>query len=123
LLVALSSQRQNGQVILNNFLNGLHGQHSASYADQSRQSEVELAITEAWNWLEVQGLLVPAGGINGSSGWRRSSRRAEKMTSSEDVKEFARSRRIEKDRLHPKIAQSVWSAFLRGEYDVAVFKQ
>jgi len=45
------------------------------------------------------------------------------MTSSEDVKEFARSRRIEKDRLHPKIAQSVWSAFLRGEYDVAVFKQ
>jgi uncharacterized protein (TIGR02391 family) len=40
----------------------------------------------------------------------------------EDISHFARSRRIQKDALHPRIAQKVWSAFMRGEYDVAVFQ-
>lgn len=81
-----------------------------------------MAITEAWNWLEVQGLLLPAPGINGSHGWRMFSRRANKMKVPEDISQFARSRRIQKDALHPRIAQKVWSAFMRGEYDVAVFQ-
>jgi uncharacterized protein (TIGR02391 family) len=50
------------------------------------------------------------------------SRRAEKMTVQDDVREFSRSRKIQKDALHPKISHTVWSAFLRGEYDVAVFQ-
>lgn len=124
LLIALSAQRQNGIVHPTNFLNGLLSQHPhpASYADRSRQDKIELAITEAWNWLEVQGLLIPASGTNGTHGWKRFSRRAEKLVSPSDVQAFARSRRIEKERLHPRIAQSVWSAYMRGEYDVAVFQ-
>src|SRR5690242_14752467 len=112
LLVALAGQRQSAGVVLTNFLSSLFGSHPhpASYGDRSKQHEAELAITEAWNWLEVQGLLLPASGMNGSHGWRRFSRRAEKMISVDDVKQFARSRRIEKDRLHPRIAQTVWSA-------------
>ena len=95
--------------------------HSPGYNDR-RTEEISLAITEAWNWLEVQGLLVPASGINGSNGFRLFSRRARKMASLDAVKVFARSRRIEKDRLHPRIAHTVWSAYMRGEYDVAVFQ-
>jgi uncharacterized protein (TIGR02391 family) len=38
------------------------------------------------------------------------------MASLNDVKTFARSRRIEKDKLHPRIA------YMRGECDVAVFQ-
>jgi len=59
--------------------------HAPGYNDP-RTDEISLAITEAWNWLEVQGLLVPAPGINGSNGFRLFSRRARKMASLDDVK-------------------------------------
>lgn len=83
---------------------------------------VEVAIAEAWNWLEVQGLLVPAPGTNGANGWKILSRRALKMQSAADVSAFARSRRIAKDTLHPRIADKVWGAFIRSEFDVAAFQ-
>jgi uncharacterized protein (TIGR02391 family) len=95
--------------------------HSPGW-DDPRKEELSLAISEAWNWLEVQGLLIPSPGINGSNGFRLFSRRARKMATVNDVKSFAQSRRIEKDKLHPRIAQTVWSAYMRGEYDVAVFQ-
>jgi uncharacterized protein (TIGR02391 family) len=123
LLIALSSQRQNNKVHLSNFISGtLSSQpHPASYTDH-RRDEIELAITEAWNWLEVQGLLLPAPSTSGPAGWRVFSRRAESMHTPEDVQQFAKSRRINREALHPKIADKVWSAFMRGEYDTAVFQ-
>jgi uncharacterized protein (TIGR02391 family) len=72
--------------------------------------------------IEVQGLLIPAPGMNGSNGLRIFSRRANKMKVPDDITQFARSRRIHKDTLHPRIAQKVWSAFMRGEYDTAIFQ-
>ena len=123
LLVALAEQRQNNLVALPNFISGLLSvhPHPASYSDP-RRDEIGQAINEAWNWLEVQGLLIPAPGINGSNGFRIFSRRANKMKAPDDIAQFARSRRIQKDTLHPRIAQKVWSAFMRGEYDTAVFQ-
>lgn len=106
-----------------NFTSSLfQGWNPGGHKYHGRNEEVEVAIAEAWNWLEVQGLLIPAPGTNGASGWKILSRRAQRLISADDIKQFARSRRIEKDRLHPKIAQPVWSAYMRGEYDVAVFQ-
>ncbi len=123
ILAVVSGLRQNRLVHLDHLMNSVVKlyPHSPGYNDP-RIDEIQLAITEAWNWLEVQGLLLPARGINGSNGFRVFSRRAEKMTSPDDLKIFARSRRIERDKLHPRIAQTVWSAYMRGEYDVAVFQ-
>jgi uncharacterized protein (TIGR02391 family) len=123
LLISLSPLQNRGQVHVQNVMSYVVKPfpHSNGYNDP-RTEEISLAITEAWNWLEVQGLLVPAPGINGSNGFRLFSRRAREMALLDDVKIFARSRRIEKSKLHPKIAQTVWSAYMRGEYDVAVFQ-
>jgi uncharacterized protein (TIGR02391 family) len=123
LLVAARDQRQNNIIALTNFLSGVLSTHPhpAAYTDP-RRDEIALAITEAWNWLEVQGLLIRAPGSNGNSGFRMLSRRASKMTGPEDIVQFARSRWIPRGALHPKIADTVWSAFVRGEYDVAVFQ-
>jgi hypothetical protein len=44
------------------------------------------------------------------------------MQKPDDISQFAKSRRIAKDALHPRIAEKVWSAFMRGEYDTAVFQ-
>jgi uncharacterized protein (TIGR02391 family) len=79
-------------------------------------------VTEAWHWLEVQGLLITASGVNGAHGWRVLSRRAQRFQSADDIKKFSKSRRLSRELLHPRIAEKVWSAFIRGEFDVAVFQ-
>lgn len=115
-LIAAAAQRQNGLIAMTNFISGLTSSHPhpAAYSDP-RRDEVALAITEAWNWLEVQGLLIPAPGMNGTGGFRVLSRRAARMQKPDDISQFAKSRRIAKDTLHPRIAEKVWSAFMRGE--------
>lgn len=82
--------------------------------------EVELACVEAWAWLGAQGLVVPEPGTNGQSGWRRLSRRAQKLESEQEFKGFAVARLLPKEILHNSIAEKVWLAFVRADYDAAV---
>jgi uncharacterized protein (TIGR02391 family) len=84
--------------------------------------EISLAMAEALAWLEAQGLAVPATGLNGSNGWRRLSRRALKLENSADFAQYAIARRLPREALHLRLANSVWLAFMRGEFDVAVFQ-
>jgi uncharacterized protein (TIGR02391 family) len=116
-------RKQGRQVHLGNYQSSLFTPNMGGHKyDRSREGEIGQAISEAWWWLEVQCLLVPADGSNAAAGWRRLSRRAAKMADATDVRSFAKSRRIQKSQLHPSIADKVWSAFLREEYDVAVFQ-
>jgi uncharacterized protein (TIGR02391 family) len=85
----------------------------------NKRLEVGLALSEAWAWLEAQGLLVPA--PNGQSGWRVLSRRARKMESEAEFANYKVARLLSKEILHPKIADVVWGAFMRGEFDGAAF--
>ncbi|HVN89915.1 MAG TPA: TIGR02391 family protein [Candidatus Binataceae bacterium] len=80
--------------------------------------EVTLAFSEAWAWLKAQGLAVPD---MGQSANMRLSRRARKITTRAQFSEFRTSKLLPREILQPKIYDSVWKAFLRGEYDVAVF--
>jgi uncharacterized protein (TIGR02391 family) len=89
---------------------------------RERQKEIDLALAEALAWLEAQGLIVPAEGLNGQNGWRRLSRRARKFENDFDFRNFTVARRLPKEALHPKISDVVWQAFIRGQYDVAVFQ-
>ncbi len=89
---------------------------------QSERDHFELAFAEAWSWLEAQGLLVPASGSNGSNGFRVLSRRARKFEDETDVARFSVARLLPKEALNQRIAATVWSAFMRGEYDVAAFQ-
>ena len=89
---------------------------------RGRQNEISLAMAEALAWLEAQGLAVPDTGLNGSNGWRRLSRRALKLANAADFTQYAMARRLPRESLHAKLAQSVWLAFMRGEFDVAVFQ-
>ena len=46
------------------------------------------AVSEAWNWLIVHGLLVSANGNNGSNGFCVISRRGRALTTDEDFQQF-----------------------------------
>jgi len=88
---------------------------------RNRNVEVHLAFAEAWAWPEAQGLLVPAEGINGTNGWRHLSRRARQFASDADFADYRIARLIPREILNARIADPVWRAMMRGEYDVAVF--
>ena len=96
------------------------GQVPTPYPANKRE-EVSLALTEAWAWLEAQGLLVSSPDGNGSNGWRVLSRRAQKMETEKDFADYQIARLLPKEILHPKIADVVWGAFIRGEFDGAAF--
>lgn len=122
LLFVLGNQPEQN-IILGNLLSELRYPSTTGQQYSSTQLDaVERAVVEAWAWLEAQGLIVPAAGINGQNGWRRLSRRAGRY---KDETEFARmetARLLPKERLHARIADKVWSAFVRGDFDVAVFQ-
>lgn len=123
MLLVLARNRQQAGVHLGNYGSSLFSANIGGHRyDNRSESQILLAVTEAWNWLEVQGLLIPSPGINGTNGWRVFSRKAEALASPADVKQFAKSRHLRREILNPRIADKVWSAFIRAEYDVAVFQ-
>ena len=67
------------------------------------------------------GLLV-RDGSQSSSPWFFLSRRAQRLKSREDLAAYRRANLLPKGQLHPLIASRVYPAFLRSEYDTAVFQ-
>ena len=74
---------------------------------------------EAWSWLKREGLLVE----KPAEHWCFISRRGQRLRERpQDFETFRRSNILPKESLHPVIAEQVWSNFIRGEYDTAVFQ-
>jgi uncharacterized protein (TIGR02391 family) len=87
---------------------------------QGKTADVEIAMAEAWAWLFAQGLIIPAEGTNGAHGFRRLSRRARGMQSEAAFADYRTARLLPREILHEKLADVVWRAFMRGEFDSAV---
>ena len=101
-------------------INGTPGMNNGY--PQNRRREAEVALAEAWNWLTVQGLLIPEPGMNGNNGWMLLGRRAEALIANNGFKSYARSVNFPKALLHPSIADEVWIDLARGDLETAVFK-
>ena len=108
-------------VTLTHWLHELYNQPRQGFQPNLRD-DVYRAIAEAWNWLEVQGLLVWPDDANGKNGWRVPSRRGEKLTQEDDVKRYLQGTNLPRGFIHPRLRESVWLLFLSGDYDTAVFK-
>jgi len=78
---------------------------------------------EAFGWLEAEGLIArqpDAGSYSG--GWHFVTRRGSAIGNEDEFPRFRQASHLPKDLLHPLIAETCGGAFLRGEYDTAVFK-
>lgn len=116
-------RRQNGLTHLQSLASDINGQPGASNGyPQNRKQDAELALAEAWNWLTVQGLLIPEPGMNGNNGWMLLSRRAKAILANGSFSTYARSLAFPKALLHPSIADEVWLDIVRGDLESAVFK-
>ena len=107
---------------LTNMLSELGPSHTELPYPNERREGVQVAVAEAFAWLQSQGLVISSIDGNGSHGWCILSRRARKIASEEEFRAFRVSRLLQKEILHASIANTVWQAFMRGEYDVAVFQ-
>jgi uncharacterized protein (TIGR02391 family) len=79
-------------------------------------------LSEAFAWLESDGFVIPAADINGRNGWRILSRQGLKLESEADFRRYSAAQMLPKASLRPEIVEKVWMAFMRSEYDVAVFQ-
>ena len=105
-------QQVNRMFLLSNLEEELWSSTSAAQSSNhypgEKREDVSLALTEAWAWLEAQGLLVPAPSDSTVRiGWRVLSRRARLMESEADFAEFKVARLLPKEILHPGIADRV----------------
>jgi uncharacterized protein (TIGR02391 family) len=110
------SPRDSGQLNRYNF--GLH--HTVKEYPHQYQDEISRALMEAWVWLEREGFLAPEPGDTGN--WVFITRRGHQLKTAVDVEAYRKTNLLPKQFLHPVIAYKVWSLFLRGEYDTAVFQ-
>jgi len=134
-LLALEPEELAGVVL--EYLNSHASQEIQAYLDRSVFTEdynhkildgypleykekIQQALVEAWVWLEREILIAPKPGIN-SDGYFIT-RRGQRLKKASEVKAYRQSNLLPKNLLHPVIAQKVWSAFLRGDYDTAVFQ-
>jgi uncharacterized protein (TIGR02391 family) len=86
-----------------------------------KKGQVEAHVSEAWQCLQRDGLIVPSPGQNGRNGWMSLTRAGEEACKSADAFERIRaSKSFSRALLHPSIADKVWSAIMRGDLDEAV---
>ena len=121
LLEAAQQSSSNGLMhlqVLHNEIGGTAGQAPAYPA--AFHPKIEVALAEAWQWLENQLLIVRAPGINGTNGFRILGRRAAGLRTAEQFRAFRQGIAFPKELLHPAIAERSWIAIMRNEFDSAV---
>jgi len=82
--------------------------------------KISQALMEAWIWLEREGLIAPKPRSQGE--WVFITRRGRRLKKATDLQAYRRADLLPRHLLHPLIAQKVWSSFLRGDYDTAIFQ-
>ncbi len=81
---------------------------------------VQHAIMEAWAWLERSGCFAQL--PQHQDGWSFVTRRGHELAKAAKSFAFLAEEILPRRFLHPRIEHKVWSAFIRGEYDSAVFE-
>lgn len=95
---------------------------------REHDDEILFALMEAWQWLEREGFVAPrptrlSGRMSlGPTTEYFVTRRGKTIETTEDLEAYRKANLLPKGQLHPRIAQKVWSLFLRGDYDTAVFQ-
>ena len=97
--------------------------NGAGFYPRERCPALSRACREAWAWLEVNLLIMPAEGMNGNNGWRVLTRRGEALVDDAPTfQAYVQAVTFPKAMLHPDIANEVWLALVRGELAIAVFR-
>ncbi|SCB40709.1 TIGR02391 family protein [Rhizobium hainanense] len=94
------------------------------YPHDRREYEIRFALLEGWHWLEINMLIMPAGGMNGNNGWKVLTRRGRAVLADENAfRSYAHASQFPKSLLHPSLGDDVWLELARIDGAAnAVFK-
>ena len=109
-LIELEQSKRNDMLSRHNYV--------STYYKSS--DDIQKAIIEAWIWLEQEGFIAPR--PLEARDWVFVTRRGKDLAKLQDTSAYKNANLLPKKVLHPIIAQKVWSAFIRGDYDDAVFQ-
>lgn len=93
--------------------------HLGQYAGE-KYDEVSKVMTEAWIWLEREGMIAPKPGTQGE--WIFITRRGRKLRNKTDLATYLKGSFLPEQSLDPVLARKVRPLFIRGDYDTAVFQ-
>lgn len=83
--------------------------------------EAGKAIIEAWCWLEKEGMLAPKPNESGSN-WRYVTKKGFKYRKKTDLETYKKGYLLRRESLDKNLFDNVYSLFIRGDYDTAVFR-
>lgn len=84
------------------------------------QTQISNALMEAWMWLEREGFVAPKPGDSGN--WYFLTRRGRSLRNHLEAEAFRRASQLPRAQLHPRLSDKIWPAYLRGDYETAVFQ-
>ena len=85
-----------------------------------KYKDVAEAITEAWIWLEREGMIAPRPGHDRD--WVYVTKRGKQLLCNSDINTYLKSNLIPENILDPVLARKARPLFIRGDYDTAVFQ-
>ncbi len=85
------------------------------------QQKISNVLAEGWVWLEREGFLATRPDAT-ERDWEFVTRRGAEFHDRTRIAQYRKASLLPKEVLHPLIYEKVYSAFLRGEYDTAVFQ-
>lgn len=126
LLKVAASRTQNGMFELEQIISVTEGTGvvatQTSPFPRNKEKKIKAALYEAWQWLILNFLIMPAEGTNGTYGWKVLTRRGAALVESDhDFANFRNAAAFPKALIHSSIADKVWLALARGDLDDAVF--
>lgn len=110
---------QNGKFVIQNFVDPAYSIQGDGWSRATNEG-VTLAVAEALNWLQSQGLVIPEPGTSGP--WHRLTRRGESLGGRTDLDAYRKNGILPLGLLQPRLAEKVQNLFLRGDHDTAVFQ-
>ena len=87
--------------------------------DQWRRQEVMKRLIMAWRWLEKELFIAPE---PGNVGWAFITPRGYEVLESQDFEKYRKSYLLPSEGLDPILVRKAKQAFIRGDYDTAVFQ-
>jgi uncharacterized protein (TIGR02391 family) len=79
-----------------------------------KKQSVERLVNSAWNWLERDGYIEPAPGMNGTYGWRLFTNKGLAVANGQDMQRLRDAMEFPKSLLHPAIRDKAWNAVVRS---------
>jgi uncharacterized protein (TIGR02391 family) len=87
---------------------------------QGERDGIAHALAEGWNWLVREGLLAPKPGD--TYGWHFVTRRGMQIKNRQALAAYASAVLLPRGTLFPSLVDVCWPAYMRGDYDTAVFQ-